>query len=91
MSTTIILKHPIKANGQVLEEITLERPRVKHLKVVDGVKGEVEKTALLIGELAGIPPSGVDQLDAEDFAALAEVIGGFFGAAPKTGASSAPT
>lgn len=91
MAAVVTLKYPIKANGQVLEELTLERPRVKHLKAADGAKGEMEKTALLISELAGIPPSSVDQIDAADFAQLAEVIGGFFEQRPATGAPSAQT
>jgi len=83
--TEIKLEHPIQANGETVETITLKRPQVRHLKAVDRAQGDIERAALLIGELAGLPPSAVEQIDAADFARLSEVIGGFFGGSLPTG------
>lgn len=83
--TTVTLKHPIQANGEELRAVTLQRPQVRHLKALDRAKGDVERAALLIGELAQLPPSAVDQLDGEDFAALSEVVADFFGGRLPTG------
>lgn len=83
----VTLTHPIQANGETLEIIELGRPKVKHLKIMDTATGEMERAALLIGELAGIPPSSVDQLDAEDFTKLSEALAGFLGVSPATGAT----
>lgn len=79
------LKYPIEANGETVSILELRRPTVKHLKALDNAKGDIAKTATLISELAGIPPSSVDKIDAEDFAAIGEVINGFFGTPPPTG------
>ena len=76
--TTIELKHPIEAHGETVTTIELKRPKVKHLKAMDKATGDVERVAALLTELGALPPSSVDQIDAEDFAVLAEVVGGFF-------------
>lgn len=81
----VTLTHPIKANGETLEVLTLEEPRVKHLRAVAGAKDEIERACLLIGELAGLPPSAVDQIHASDFATLSEVIAVFFEKPQTTG------
>lgn len=75
----ITLAHPIEANGETVHVLTLARPRVKHLKAMDEATGDVEKAAMLIGALAGIPPASVDQMDAEDFAKASEAVADFFG------------
>lgn len=85
MPITIKLKHPIKANGEALEKLTLDDPRVKHLRATSGAKDEVERVCLLLGELAGLAPSAVDQIHMHDFTEIAKVLGDFFGAPPPTG------
>lgn len=84
-ANTIKLAHPVEVNGQTYAAITLARPLLKHLKVLDGARGEVERSAALIGALSGWPPDVVDGIDAEDFGRIAEQLGGFFGAFPLTG------
>ncbi len=74
----ITLKYPIKVEGKKVTELELGRPKVKHLKATDGVKGDIEKVAALISEMACIPPSSVDQIDAEDFSVIAGEFGSFF-------------
>ncbi len=86
MSKTVELKHPIQANGETVSVLHLERPKVKHLKVIDEAPGDIERGARLISALAGIPPSAVDQLDAEDFMAASQAVADFFGGSLPTGA-----
>ncbi len=74
----IILKHPILVDGEEVTKLVLERPKIKHLKSTDGVSGDIAKVAALVSEMAGIPPSSVDQIDAEDFAVIAQEFGSFF-------------
>lgn len=85
MAERIELTHPIQANGEQLSVLELRRPKVKDLKALDQATGEVERVSLLIVALASIPPSSVDEIDAEDFARIAEVVGGFLGHHPPTG------
>lgn len=82
---TITLAHPVAHGGQTYTEIALARPLLKHLRVLDNARGEVERSAALISALSGWPLAAVDQIDAEDFAAIAEGLGDFFGGPPPTG------
>ena len=74
----IELKYPIQAHGETVTALEFpERIQIRHLKAMDEGKGEVGKLAALIGSLANIPPSSVDQIDAEDFNPIADTVTGF--------------
>lgn len=91
---TYKLKHPIelrnKETGAVTEtitEFTIRRPKGKQLKAMDRADGEVGRTLALMAAVCDQPPSVMDQLDVEDFAALGEVLDGFFGGRLLNGAT----
>ncbi len=94
MSQTYKLKHPIElrnTEGQVIDtitDLTLVRPKGKHLKAMDKAQGEVGQTLALIGAVANQPPTVMDLLDGEDFADLGEIVEGFFGGRRRTGKTS---
>lgn len=73
---TIQLQYPIEAHGKQVTELTLQRPKGKDLRAVDGMK-EVEQTLTLISRLGNIPPSSVADMDVVDIMACGEVIAGF--------------
>lgn len=83
--TTVRLQYPIQAHGEEVTELTVRRPRVKDLRAMDAAAGDVSKTAVLIGGLCALTPKEVDSLDAEDFAALGQVVAGFLSAVQPTG------
>jgi hypothetical protein len=85
-SVTTPLLYPIQSEGASLGKITMRRPTVKELRAVSGL-GDFERVATLVGALAQLPPSSIDQIDAEDFGELGEVIASFFPKSPKTGAA----
>ena len=88
--TTITLKHPITADGREVAELTLRRPKVRDLERMDKVAGEMAKAVTLVADLAEISPDQVRELDAEDFTAVAERLGGFLGGGlPASGKPSA--
>lgn len=100
MSESVVyeLKHPIevkaKDGDEVVEKITsltLKRPKGKHLKAMDKAQGENAKVLALIAACSGQPPSVTDELDAEDFAGLAEIVESFFGGRLPTGATFSET
>jgi len=86
------LKHPLElrnADGAVIETITvlvLRRLKGRDLKAMDGAKGQGSMVLALIAASAGVPPSTVDQLDAEDVTAAGEVVADFLGGSLPTGA-----
>jgi len=81
----IKLKHPVTVGDTVVEIITLVRPKIKHLKMMDAVDGEIEKAEALLIALSGESPAVIANIDAEDFAVLSEELGGFFGGVLPTG------
>jgi len=83
---TITLKHPISVNDEPVTTLSFpERIKLKHMKAMDVATGEIGKMAALIGSMAELPMSAVDQIDAEDFAQIGEVLGGFLGQSPAIG------
>lgn len=87
MEKIVALKYPVQAHGEDVREIRIPRLKLKHMRVMDEAKGDLDKMALLIGAVAGLAPSTVNELDAEDFMTLSEVLGGFLGSSQATGAT----
>jgi len=61
------LEVPIEISGEVVRQLTFHRPKVRDLLVMDQAKGEVDGTRRLLAQLAGVPPSQLNELDAADF------------------------
>ncbi|PCJ57848.1 MAG: hypothetical protein COA65_08880 [Rhodospirillaceae bacterium] len=85
---TIKLNHPVEHNGETIDEITLRRPKVKDLRKLDAIKGEVEKGVHLVSKLASLPSAVVDEIDAEDFVKISEQVADFLGGSLPTGGTS---
>lgn len=82
----IKLKHPVIFNDEQVDELTVpDRLKLKHMKAMDNASGEIGKIAALIGSMADWPMSAVDQIDVEDFNAIAEVTSGFLAQSPVIG------
>ncbi|CAO3418778.1 phage tail assembly protein [Azospirillum doebereinerae] len=76
----LALAAPFTVNGLEISELTLRRPKVADLRRMDAVKGgDLAKTLWMIGQLAGLSPQEVDEIDAGDLEAIAEVVAGFTG------------
>ncbi len=95
MSVTIQLKYPVKqklAKGEEREisEVTLERPKAKHLKGSELERGDVGKTVKLISMLSGLPLAVIEELDSQDMLAIGEEVDRMMGKpqAPQTSDAS---
>lgn len=86
------LRHPVllkDAAGAVVETLTeleLRRLKGRDMRALDGAKGGGSIILSLLAASAGLPPSTIDQLDAEDVSAAGEVVAGFLGGSLPTGA-----
>ena len=98
--TTYPLKHPITikvqaAGGEPREvtttEVTLRRPKGRHLRAMDNAPGKMSQALALIGAVTGLNRMEVDELDTEDVAELAEMIADFFPDLQKIGGGSSAT
>jgi hypothetical protein len=86
------LKHPLEvrdAKGNLTEtiaELRLRRLKGRDMRVLDKAAGGGSMTLALLSASAELPPSTVDQLDAEDVTAAGEIVAGFLGGSLPTGA-----
>jgi len=79
--TVIKLDYPVDAGSETIDELRLTRPKVKHLKQMDEIEGDVAKAEMMISVLSGVPLSVISNMDAVDFAKAGEVLDGFLGSA----------
>lgn len=93
---TYTLKHQVvlrNSSGEVVETITelqLRRLKAKELRALDNAKGNGSMLLTMLGLSAGLPPSAVDELDAEDAADAGTIVAGFLGGSLPTGDASSP-
>jgi len=84
LQVTYKLKHPFEWGSEVIDEITFDRPKGKHLKKFG--------TTMNLGEVIGIAascsnfaPPVFDEMDAEDYVAVGEIVGNFLDSGRGTG------
>lgn len=86
------LKHPTEvktAAGAVLEtvtELSLNRLTGHDMRKLDTAKGNGSALVLLLAASARVPPSTIDQLDAEDVTGASAIVADFLGGSLPTGA-----
>ena len=65
--TTLELAYPVRlATGQVLDKVTVRRPRVGALRAVAHIASEAEQGLALVSQITGLVPEDLDMLDLKD-------------------------
>ena len=93
------LSEPIQAHGQTVHVLTLKPPKGRHLRVAGypfrlggganaAMTVDAAVLARLISELAEIPTSSVDQLEAQDWQACLLAVSTFLAPTDSTSSSS---
>ncbi len=79
------LKQPVSFGGENVTELAFRRPKARDLRPLP--MGELKAGDLLdlAARLAEVPPSLLDELEAEDAMAVMALVGGFTDASRKTG------
>ncbi|WCT72052.1 phage tail assembly protein [Sphingomonas naphthae] len=89
------LKHPLSVtigtDREEITHITLRRPKARDMRVADEAIGTVAGTILLISKLSGQPVAVIDELDAQDFDAIGDIVEGFTKPGRPTGGTSSAT
>lgn len=82
--TTIRLQTPVEIGNDLIEEITLRRPKGKDLKTLGAnvTQGDLMKLA---AKLSGHLPVVFDEMDAYDVTQVMDAVGNFFTSGPATG------
>jgi hypothetical protein len=79
-SVTVSLMQTIQVEGNDVTGLTLKQPTGKHWRKLDfeRLRKDGGHMADMIGQLAAVPPSGIDQLTWPDLAVLSKVVMDFF-------------
>ncbi|GHM58803.1 MAG: hypothetical protein sL5_04090 [Candidatus Mesenet longicola] len=76
---TILLNEPITANGSVISELTLRRPKVRDYLAIDRLDGsDLAREVALTANLASVAKETIEELDIVDYVKIQEVLRGFF-------------
>ncbi|GHM58165.1 MAG: hypothetical protein sL5_11070 [Candidatus Mesenet longicola] len=76
---TILLNEPITANGSVISELTLRRPKVRDYLAIDRLDGsDLAREVALTANLASVTKEAIEELDITDYVKIQEVLRGFF-------------
>lgn len=95
-SRTLTLSDPIDWEGERISEVTVSKPKVKHLRriqaAMDASPDRMDQGVAMAVAMTGLAEEIIDELDIDDFNAISEVIAGFFpqGTASVDGAASSP-
>ena len=88
MTDTALVKlvRPIRVEERVITEVAIRRPKVRDLRAMEKMR-EPEATELdhgiaMAAALCDLPLEAMDEMDAGDFAAISEVLGGFLPKVP---------
>ncbi len=76
----VTAQYPVTADGEVVTELRIRRPKIGDMKRLQKHKDELEKAIHMIANLAEVSPTVVEEMDAADFARVSEVVGGFMDA-----------
>jgi hypothetical protein len=87
-SLLVTLLYPLKSGTETVDEITMRRPKFKHLREMDKFEGRVAKSQALIAAVSNRSVKELNELDQADLLVLNACLG-FFSARPRrTGAAS---
>ena len=73
VSKEIKLKYPVRlATGEMLEKLTLRRPKVGDIRAVAALATDAEQELAIMARISGLVPEDLDELDIADYKALQE-------------------
>lgn len=77
----VILKSPLQLEDRIIAEVAIRRPKVRDLRALEKAREpgatELDQGIAMAAALCDLPLSIMDEMDAADFAAISEVLGGF--------------
>jgi hypothetical protein len=82
----VTLARPISVEERMITEVSIRRPKVRDLRAMEKSRQpggtELDQGIAMAAALCDLPLEAMDEMDAADFAAISEVLGGFLPKAP---------
>jgi hypothetical protein len=82
------LKHPITLGSETITEVTIGRVKAKHMRALPmkaGAGQKLDATVDFIAKVLGEFTKVVDEMDAEDFTEISNIVGERMGSGQPTG------
>jgi hypothetical protein len=80
------LARPIRVEERMITEVAIRRPKVRDLRAMEKLREpgstELDQGISMAAALCDLPLDAMDEMDAADFAAISEVLGGFLPKVP---------
>lgn len=80
------LVRPIRVEERLVTEVAIRRPKVRDLRAMEKMREpsstELDQGIAMAATLCDLPLEAMDEMDAADFAAISEMLGGFLLKAP---------
>ncbi len=80
------LVRPIRVGERMIAEVAIRRPKVRDLRAMEKLREpgstELDQGLAMAAALCDLPLEAMDEMDAADFAAISEVLGGFLPKVP---------
>ncbi len=84
--TRVTLVRPISVEEGMITEVSVRRPRVRDLRAMEKLREpgttDLDQGIVMAATLCDLPLDAMDDMDAADFAAISEVLGGFLPRTP---------
>lgn len=85
-TASVKLVRPINVEERMITEVTIRRPKVRDLRAMEKMREpegtELDQGIAMAAALCDLPLEAMDDMDAADFAAISEVLGGFLPKVP---------
>lgn len=75
---TVQLSQPVRRGSETITEVTIRELRLRDLRQIDSVKGDIARTAKLLSLVTGLTDRELDDLPARDLKTLGEALSAFF-------------
>jgi hypothetical protein len=86
-SARVKLVRPIRVEERMITEVAIRRPKVRDLRAMEKLREpgatDLDQGIAMAAALCDLPLEAMDDMDAADFAAISEVLGGFLPKAPE--------
>jgi len=85
-TTRVTLAYPLQLEDRMITEVAIRRPKVRDLRAMEKAREpgstDLDQGIAMAAALCDLPLAAMDEMDASDFAAISEVLGGFLPKAP---------
>ena len=90
MADTYTLTTPIEYKGETIKTLALRPVRMKDLRTMDGMTGEIGRTLALVASITGVAIPALDEMTPDDFSGVMKALEPHMGNEARAGLAGQP-